>query len=120
MKEFVSDFFYRLIRPAFWIQNHRTSYQWDALLNQLLDSSPEIKRGFTGCTHFINGVEIWTENYPYAFGGPRFSRLIPRPKTRVRLREVIDLRECSFEATVVAAIKMTAGVYSRELPRGTT
>ena len=86
----LSDFFYRLIRPSFWIQNHRTDYKYDEILNELLDNHEIIIR--SNNTIILNGLVVWTSNYPYAYGIPYDKEdILPRPRTRVRLQHMVTL-----------------------------
>lgn len=87
----LSDFLYRLIRPNFWIQNYRTDYLYDDLLNGVLGKSEiEIVDKFTVK---IDGIEIWVSNYPYAYGHlyHQGDRVLPRPRTRVRLQKMVTI-----------------------------
>lgn len=87
----LSDFLYRLIRPNFWIQNYRTDYLYDDLLNKMLDKYDiEIVDTFTVK---IEGIEIWVSNYPYAYGSNygQSDKVLPRPRTRVRIQHMVTL-----------------------------
>ena len=84
----LSDFFYRLVRPEFWVQIYRTDYKYDEILNDLLDSH-EIEI-ITSNFIKLNGIVIWVSNYPYAYGTPYGAdEMLPRPRTRVRLKEMV-------------------------------
>ena len=95
-KSNLRSFFIRLVNPTFWIQNQKTSDEMtifvDTVINEDLASA---------CDEFTisirDGRRIWTENYPYAFGG--FSHLrnsrngltkgLPNVETRIRLRKYV-------------------------------
>jgi hypothetical protein len=78
----------RLI-PRYWFQNYPTSWEWDALLNELLDQHP-ISFGYLTVT--IGGAEVWAGNYPYAYGHPYAPEMqaLPSVATRRRLRRAIE------------------------------
>jgi len=87
MKFDIKEFLAKLFQPEFWMQNHPTSAEWDRELNDMLDNhSVVIKSNFV-CE--IDGVEIWIQNYPYAFGSPQalshYRRVLPKIATRKRL-----------------------------------
>lgn len=86
---------YRLI-PKYWLQNYPTSWEWDALLNDILDTAEVVIPGYHTTT--IDGVEIWTENWPYAYGAPYITRLgmshfLPSVKTRIRLKKFLESKQ---------------------------
>lgn len=56
------------LTPGFWLQNYPTNWEWDAMLNRLLDEGHKIKEG--NYTVTINGIEIWVSNYPFPMGIP--------------------------------------------------
>lgn len=59
---------YRVFRPSLWVRNYRTSEEWDALLNRLLDThSVQVA---DDCTVKIGPVSVWVANYPYAYARP--------------------------------------------------
>ena len=86
----ISDFFFILVRPHYWLSIESTCYKWDARVNYLLDNYTPTS--ISSHVIVINNINIWIANYPYAYGshwgGP--SDVIPRPKTRVRLKKVVD------------------------------
>lgn len=77
--------------PPYWLQNEPTCWDWDAALNELLDSDAPITCGEHSCE--IAGVPIWAGNYPYSYGSyyPSFggARPLPSVATRKRLHRVI-------------------------------
>ena len=79
----------RLI-PSYWMQNYPTSWEWDALLNALLDEQHQIT--FGSLTVTIGGAEVWAGNYPYAYGHPYAPEIhsLPSVATRKRLRRAIE------------------------------
>jgi hypothetical protein len=79
--------------PRFWIQNERTCYKWDKVLNDMLDSHGVTPRD--KCTCMVGNTEIWVSNWPYAYGsiyGSSFQKL-PKVGTRIRLREMLEEAE---------------------------
>jgi hypothetical protein len=81
---------YRFI-PKYWFQNYKVSWKWDSTLNDILDNAEEVV--FSYHTTTIDGVEIWTENWPYAYGHP-YNRgpvnFLPSVKTRLRLKKFVE------------------------------
>jgi hypothetical protein len=79
----------RLI-PGYWVQNYPTDLEWDKALNTLMDEAKEVHLKSSYRTE-IDGVVIWTHNYPYAYGHcyGRFVTGLPKVKTRKRLRQFI-------------------------------
>lgn len=81
---------YRIVHPCFWVQNHRTSYEYDAKLRELLDSGVEIETK-SEQTAIIGSNCVWISNYPYSYGNLYgVSEVLPAPLTRVRLRKIIE------------------------------
>lgn len=80
--------FYRLL-PSFWIQTRKTFDPWDKALNKALDTFEVTEVG--PHTARVGPFEVWISNYPYAFGYNRSDalELIPRCRTRIRLRKAI-------------------------------
>jgi len=74
--------------PKYWQQNYSTSMEWDGHLNRLLDKGPvEIIDRYTAS---IAGVEVWIENWPYAYGRPYpMTGIMPTVATRKRLRDAV-------------------------------
>lgn len=61
----MSDFFYRLFRPSFWLLNNPYSAQWDRILNASLE-----KHGVVLIDNYharVGDLTIWIRNYPYHF-----------------------------------------------------
>lgn len=78
----------RLI-PRYWLQNCKTDWDWDEILNDLLDRN-EVRP--SGRVTMIGTVEVWTSNYPYAYGSchnPKNGGL-PSVSTRKRLRAIVE------------------------------
>jgi hypothetical protein len=88
----IKNALFRLTHPSFWLQNVRTSYEWDAQLRQLMQEHGV--RRIDNCTADVGGVTIWIKNYPYGFGKRFMSPLnglpIPAPITRRRIIEALD------------------------------
>ena len=89
MKELLLDLQY-IFRPSFWMQNGLTCKVWDKRLNKLMDEAKVVTRT-SEYSVSIDGVPIWTGNYPYAYGNMYCgSRLLPKCRTRERLQRFID------------------------------
>lgn len=58
-----------LFMPDFWIMNKEYSKEWDKYLNELIDTG--VFERISEYRHLIGGVDVWTSNYPYAFGFAR-------------------------------------------------
>lgn len=97
-KSNLRSFFIRLVNPAFWIQNDKTSDEMTIFVNTVIDEDLAVS-----CDEYTirirGGKTIWIENYPYAFGG--FVELLnrnkhygpthglPNAETRIRLRKYV-------------------------------
>ena len=85
----------RLFTPTAWFQIYQTDRLWDKELNDILDNIQSIE--FTNYTTTINGITLWTSNWPYAYGfafdGHAFSKTpaLPTMKTRRKLRRLVSL-----------------------------
>lgn len=53
--------------PPFWITVGKHSPAVDDFLLDCMEKQEYFRPGF--CTHTVRGREIWTRNYPYAYGG---------------------------------------------------
>ena len=79
---------YRLL-PQYRHQDSTTDWEWDKLLNEILDDVKFIKLDVY--TSKLDGVEIWTSNWPYAYGALYgHSSGLPSVKTRKRLKAAIE------------------------------
>lgn len=75
--------------PKYWLQNSPTNYEWDAILNDLLDKH-DPKPSYL--TVSLGNVEVWVGNWPYAYGAPYANGVkdvLPTVATRKRLRDII-------------------------------
>ena len=91
--------FHRLITPTAWAQVGTTYWSYDRMLNDLLDSNPKVMVGYCTTTLISQGkvYEIWTANYPFAYGGLYGdSSILPSVKTRKRLRKYILENDSRF------------------------
>jgi len=75
--------------PPFWYQGRETSESWDRALNKALDI------GITSVgphEAIVGPFTVWIANYPYAFGFNRADalELLPKVRTRIRLRRAIE------------------------------
>lgn len=89
-KTTISDIIGVLFDPKFWVNIKPVCLVWDARLNELMDTN-EIKR-FGAFEVDIDGVRVWTANYPYSFGAMMYGGSaavtgIPKRKTRIRLHD---------------------------------
>jgi len=76
--------------PKYWLQNTPTNYEWDAILNYLLDNHKVIMTPHG--TAKVGPLEVWVRNWPYAYGTPYVngsSDFMPTVRTRKRLRSLI-------------------------------
>lgn len=92
-----------IVRPAFWLSSGKVCKKWDAELNALLDHHEQTNGAETlnesNYIMHIKGVEVWIENYPYAYGRqwnsrafyPNVNSVLPRRTTRIRLRKLVKL-----------------------------
>lgn len=77
--------------PAYWVQIQPTDWEWDEILNQLLDLHEPVMPYAGSQTVFLGDVEVWAANWAYAYGEcyrPKHKGL-PSVATRKRLREAI-------------------------------
>ncbi|MEW9855882.1 hypothetical protein [Novosphingobium sp. M1R2S20] len=82
---------YRLL-PTYSTQNSPTCEKWDRLLNDLLDMEDPVMINGNRCT--ICGFEVWTGNWPYAYGSLGWPPApLPRVATRKRLRKALGERK---------------------------
>ena len=76
--------------PGYWYQDSPTDWEWDKLLNEILDDVKSVKIGLHHTSN-LDGVEIWTSNWPYAYGALYgHSSGLPSVKTRKRLKAAIE------------------------------
>lgn len=96
---------YRLL-PGYWYQHSPTDWEWDKILNESLDELKSIKiRPYTAT---LDGVEVWTSNWPYAYGTwYSYGDLsgMPSVKTRKRLRTVINKAKKNIVADKIQKIR---------------
>lgn len=79
-----------LFMPSFWIMSEKYCSKWDKEVNEALDNVTIVNGTKYDATRSINGLSIWTKNYPYGYGtscfnGPRCSR-----ETILRLKKFFD------------------------------
>lgn len=89
--------------PKYWYQHSPTDWDWDTILNDILDRAKRIE--VNTFTTTIDGVTIWTRNWPYAYGAfYRHGSIeggLPSIKTRHRLRDVTEsARKKSLQETI--------------------
>jgi hypothetical protein len=81
-------FDWRRFLPRYWSQNDRTDYEWDGLLNDLLDIEQPLKISDHYCK--IGDFKIWISNWPYAYGNLEGSDCLPSVSTRIRLKRELE------------------------------
>lgn len=93
-------FEWKRLLPKYWFQQGPTDWDWDTILNEILDTADKVKVG--NHTANIDGVDIWTSNWPYAYGNCySYSSGLPSIKTRHRLRKLIEAtRKRQFRETI--------------------
>ncbi len=79
-----------IMTPSCWIRNRSTNKQWDRMvLSQL--KTPHFTEN-DNYTVMLNGVQMWVENYPYAYGTD-YTGLndgMPSRATVFRLKDALD------------------------------
>lgn len=82
---------YRIL-PQYWFQHLSTDWTWDELLNDILDKVENIQ--VETYTTKLDGIEVWTSNWPYAYGTWYNQRAeasrMPSVNTRKRLKRVVE------------------------------
>jgi hypothetical protein len=94
---------HRLFRGP-WIQNERTDWHWDELLNAALDQFPPER--LSNARAKVGPLTVWAANWPYAFGSPeglQKSDCLPSVKTRHRLRDILHKQDM---AKIMAATEI--------------
>jgi hypothetical protein len=92
-------FDYHRLLPPYWLQNYPTNWEWDAILNNAMDTGKI--RVLSPWTADVGGFEVWVANWPYSFGkmdgwkGDNYG--LPSVATRKRLRSML-LRAIAKEA----------------------
>lgn len=86
------DFFWVLIRPHFWIRNYRFSKEWDKFIRKCIDENRPVQSKSRYDVK-IDGVTIWIENYPHAYGRPYgdcpVQDVLPARRTAKRFRDYL-------------------------------
>lgn len=59
------------INPAYWVRHTSISYNWDAIIRNLIENDVPVQY-VDSCTVKIGDFEVWTANHPYA----SFSRYV--------------------------------------------
>ena len=82
----IPDWLWVACRPSFWVSNYPTSDALSVFINDALDKGCKPER-VSSHTHRLNGLFLWTVNYPYAYGSPAEPRIgaLPNHRTRERL-----------------------------------
>jgi len=78
-----------LTNPSCWLRSAATNKELDAAINKLLDEGADITLHV--CTTTLGPLSLWTENFPYSYGGERTIKGIglPSRKTVFRLYDTI-------------------------------
>ena len=74
--------------PSCWLQNYTYSSLWDRELRRMLDKGDKIVIVDNYYVK-IGGVEVWVENYPYAYGRPNGIEIRPSRSTVLRLHDAV-------------------------------
>jgi len=80
-----------LANPAFFIRNHPYDARTDEIVRDLMNNGTTFS--LNEYTLKIDGVAIWTSNYPYAFGRINGIPALPSRKTAYLLKNLIDKME---------------------------
>lgn len=67
MKHSILNFLFTLTHPRYWIMNYGYNQAVEDVLNYIIDTSRVPDRNGTYSVYFKN-TEIWSSNYPYAYG----------------------------------------------------
>lgn len=81
------------LKPRYWMQNEPTSWEWDAILNYLMDTY-EPEPGYL--TVKLGPVEVWVSNWPYSYGNayrPHEVKVLPSVATRKRLKNLVSVAD---------------------------
>jgi hypothetical protein len=93
MKLRIADRLGVLFDPRFWVRNDPVCHDYsDELERQLASGAVPVRR--CEYTHTLNGVVIWTGNWPYGFGNiykGKASGDLPRRKVAIALKWLISL-----------------------------
>lgn len=90
----LKNWLFRLTHPSFWVQNGRTCWEWDTLVQELIayiERAPYEVR-VSQYTAEVGSITLWISNYPYCFGSTRTGaagKVLPAPITRARLRRAL-------------------------------
>lgn len=76
--------------PIYWMQNYPTNRVRDGMINREMNNHPITI--IDKYTVKIGRLEVWIENWPYAYGRPANPSfpLMPTVKTRKRLRKAAN------------------------------
>lgn len=91
-----------LFTPSCWVRARKVDRVWDRVLNEVLDTNPEIKR-VDAYRASINGYQVWVENCPYsALKSPREG--LPTRRTVFRFfdlyQPMLDAADKRYEKTI--------------------
>lgn len=82
-----------------WIQNAKTDWCWDELLNKALDQHG-VERN-SSHTAKVGLLTVWVSNWPYAYGSayrPHERDFLPSIATRRRLRAMLHQQDMALLA----------------------
>ena len=90
--------FYKLL-PKYWYQNNPTDWEYDRVLNELLDTKPTITELTEYTITFNNAIKIWIGNFPNAYGDLYYSSNVgehgglPSVSTILRLQKICNVKK---------------------------
>lgn len=81
---------WRRFIPGYIYQSYPTNWEWDEILNALMDKCPMQMESAYRVS--FGKTEVWIANYPYAFGSLHGTNktYLPSVKTRMRLHQLIQ------------------------------
>lgn len=93
IKHFYKMYLFPVLHPRGWIQSDPTCLVWDKVLLDLINNPKNVNLG--KYITIVDGVGIWTSNFPYAYGRCRSddfypTDFLPTLHTRYILRKKIN------------------------------
>lgn len=80
MLQTIRNILFRIVRPHFWFMLYDYDERWDTFILQAIAEGDVHKDN--EFTSFVGGFEVWTTNYPYAYGRSEKPSLTLRPSCR--------------------------------------
>lgn len=81
----IKDYLFRILRPKFWHQNYPTCDLLSEAIERAIDSKSPVTV-VDSYTAKLANMELWIENYPYAYGYLRNPEIKELPSARVRAK----------------------------------